>query len=455
MVKSKASPFRLDVAGRKKLLEFFQDFDMDGYISDIKVRRMIQEPDSKKGTVTYGVTIRGYTSGNIDLEIPLTFDADLKELSIPVIAFINGRATLINQGLMDSLLSSYNFEKKFYPGWMDVYNLTSPASYFIYNRFNERYSNKIGKKITRKKEWEDCVNDFLINMLSGNKSVGRVFKKKIKNIRGSNEDELTSLILSFGSRIRLSSIINIYEYTLSKKSNINKIYNENRVVKAEDLPEFPEYNPLDFIEDEEEKDEDLPEFPDYSPLDFIEEEPEELEVIPVPSEYEEQEFKDVDIVIPETYTKIVYPEPRELIELIRLYRIIRFTYKKLNDEWVMRTGEPHYLWLTKKGNIICILWDYYRGNWRAFDISRMKDVEVYYSDRWLQLGQFLEVLENFRQEGAEIGYDYTEIFSPRGPYHDSLVYVRGNLKKMNSKFGEPLRGLVDNMIEKIELCLGG
>jgi hypothetical protein len=423
-MKRKSEIFRLDIEGRRKILEFLQDFEMDGYISDIKVRRVVQTSYNKKGTVTFGITLRGFTAGNIDLEVPLTFDVDTKEMSNPAVAFVDGEAVLITQSLFDNILERYNMKRKFHPGWMNRDNYESPATYFIYNNYENRYSSKIDKR-----ELKNAVSCFLINLLSGSENVKSAFNKSLKKARRYEDEKLLNLLLAFGSRVSSDSIINVYENNFKNNLNINNFIRE-RKAQEDEFEEAPaeEYELLEEVKPEEQA--------------------------PAPTPEGEIEVKDIDIIVPEVYDKVVYPEARDLLELIRLYRIIRFTYRKLNDEWVMRTTDPHYLWLTKKGNIICIAWDYYRDDWRAFDINRMKDVNIYYRDEWIELGKFLKMLEEFREQGFEVEYNYNDIFSPRGPYYDTLVYVRGNLQKMNKKFGDPLHTLVESMIEKFDIILG-
>ena len=383
----------LDVEGRQELMRFLKDFQIKGTIADIKVRRY----DKTSGVVTYGLRLHGYTGGNFDIEIPLYFNEKTGKVSKPVIGYVYGQAVLLSAATFDNLLSSSNLSKKYSPGWMAVEKEQYPTVGWIFNLEN---------KYAAKNEANKCLSDFYI---VGSGSIEQV-KDALRRARVRNEDiEEGSLYLAFGSRLSYSAIRRLGQEPIDE----NEIHPEEEVTRE--------------LAPEEEF--------------YTEWEPEEEEVV---------EPEEPLIVVPEEYKKIIFPTVGELLELVRLYKTIKFVYKKLNDEWVFRTAEPHYVWKTKKGNLLVIAWDLYRNDWRAFDLNRIRDVEIYYDKDWMELGQFIALIENLKKNRQE-HLLWVDIFTPRGPYYKQISDIRGSLKSM--KAGGPLKSLIAKMIKKLDLLL--
>lgn len=381
----------LDAEGQKSITTFVNGMHIDGMLSDIKVRRY----DESTGIVTYGVKLRGFTGGNFDLEIPLFFSKESGKISDPVIGFVQGQAILLSEAALGRLLGSANLTRKFAPGWMNIHKLTNEPTFFVFNPEN---------KYASKPEHSNSESDYYIAKMGSKRQVKiAMLRMGLDSTLCDSSDTLQRMLLAFGSRLGFEEICKI----------------------AAD----PEQMELPF-EDE----------PEQLGFEWLEEEtPEEI-----PEETEEPVEEKLIIEAPEDYRKIVFPSIGELLEIIRLYRLIKFVYRKLNDEWVFRTTEPHYLWKTKKGNIIMIAWDKYREDWRAFDIARLRDVEVLYNKEWRDLGQFIAILEKAKDQQDEHLLQQ-EAFSPRGPYHDYVTNVRGSLKRLAAKSGGPLRQLLLNM----------
>jgi len=383
----------LDVEGRQELLKYLKDFQIKGTVADIKVRRY----DQGSGVVTYGLKLHGYTGGNFDIEIPLHFNEETGKVSKPVIGYVYGQAVLLSASTFDNLLSSANLSKKYSPGWMSVEKVTHPSVGWVFNLENKYASIS---------EADKCLSDFYI-VGSGSPEQVRDALRRAR-VRNANIEE-GDLYLAFGARLSYSTIQRLAQ---------------------EPIDEFE-------IHPEEEVSRELAPEEEF----YTEWEPEEEEAAP-----EEEPL----IIVPEEYKKIVFPTVGELLELVRLYKTIKFVYKKLNDEWVFRTAEPHYVWKTKKGNLLVIAWDLYRNDWRSFDINRIRDVEIYYDRDWMELGQFIAMIENLKKNRQE-HLLWVDIFNPRGPYHKQISDIRGSLKSM--KAGGPLKSLIGKMVCKLDLLL--
>ena len=414
----------LDVEGRRIIQKYLFGFRLKGYAEDIKVRRF----DPKKGIVTYGVKLRGLSAGNIDLEIPL----HLKDgkLSEPVIGFVDGNAVLLGEGLFTSLLDSVNLKTKHYTNWMDLNRQFGVGELFIINKPNKFASQKV--------ELEEAISDFFVNTSSSILSVSKSLNKKGRILLASGlstEDALSNLYSSFGSRIPFSLLRKFaeddYEFYGESPPGVTPDTGEEGYEEYETQGEYPaELETL--MQEEQVVHEEVPEAVSEETVEYEEPEP----------KYEPL------IEVPEVYREIIFPSVEELIEIIKYYRVIKFVYKKLNDEWTIRTVEPHYLWLTKKGNIVMISWDYLRGDWRAFDIGRVREVEVLNHGEWIELGQFVSMLEDAQGKGVE-NLDMNDAYIPRGPYHDTVTRVRGELKRMNRKFGGIIHDHIESIIEKL------
>ena len=113
-----------------------------------------------------------------------------------------------------------------------------------------------------------------------------------------------------------------------------------------------------------------------------------------------------------------------MMTCIKLYRVLRFSYRKLNGEFTQREVEPHYVWLTKKGNLITICWDFQRDDWRAFDLNRIRDVDVSYYGDWKELGEFMAMAEKAQAKGIKLPINTRDVYSPRGPWSETMTNQR-------------------------------
>lgn len=333
---------RLDEEGRKLLVKFFRDFGLDGWIDDIKVRRYNQ----RDGVVTYGVKLRGFTGGNIDVEVPVIFDISERKLKPPVICFIDGRAFLLNESLLSDIMNGVNLRKRNYLGWMDVDGVYGVGFYTIQNPAN-KYGNR---------ERENVRLSFDLNRFASKRMVEVAFSREL------SRNDLERMNLNFGARLG---------FIFLRKAK-NGYMGET--------------------------------------------------------------------VRPEIYRGIIFCSADELLELIKLYRLIKFAYEKMNDRWIWRVVEPYYLWKTRDGDIVLVGWDYIGNDWRDYDIGKVMDIGIRYDKEWIELERFVNLLEYLR------GIKGNRRFQLEKPYYENLVQIRGNICKMGKRF----KGLAAELLNRLD-----
>jgi len=369
--------FRLDLIGRDKILSYFSGFDLSGFITDFKVLqyRML---DNSKGVVTYSIKLRGYTGGNVDIEIPVMFDIEVGEVQRPVIGYINGNVILLSEGVLNSLLDSFNLKRKFYPGWISFNYAISDKDYNIYNDWNKY----------RVASLEDLEDNDLMSALNGYFLCLGASKDTLLNVIRDRASYLCRDGVSYddASVYMVGSYLGGNVDFFDIKKVVNDVYNFSK------------------------------------------------------------RYAQGELEIPEYYERIEFPEIADLLDVIKLYHVIRFAYRKLNGEYTTRVVEPHYLWYTNKGNVILIGWDYSRGDWRAFDLNRIRDVDVMYLGDWIELGKFLAMVQSY----GKVPDDYRDVFKPRGPYHDFVVNVRGSLNNLRDRTKPVLSIMIDKIGKVID-----
>jgi len=453
--------------GNRVLLKFLRDFHLNGFVDAIQLRGY--RVDKGVGIATFGIRLRGYTGGNIDLETPMAFDVREGTMTAPVIAFIDGRTTLISQGLFDKVFDQVNLERKWVPGWMSVI----PSDTYSFSRviINDKNKYKSASSHVDDEVYPEAFEDFNACLAATKRHLRQALAHRVL---GMIQDGLTASEVQHGLYVNFLG-------SLSKTDidhAIKRVVQAYRRVAQEPLPPgfeelFPLEEPIEVAPGEVPP---LPEeFAEPVPLEFEEEVPLEEglppeEAIPTPA-LEEPEVPEVPEVpvaeIPpavepappvELFPSIEHPSVADIIGIIKLYHLLRFLYTKLNGEMGMREAEPHYVWRTNKGNYVVISWDRDRNNWRSFDLNRMGGPEVSYDGNWMNLGQFNGMVGQLPDADAwhETIVNPKDVFSQKGPMHTDLRYVRGalvkDLRKMGKHFGSVLRekanylaGVLENM----------
>jgi hypothetical protein len=147
--------FNLPVTGQTTLLKFFRGFKISGYVDSVHLRGYRLEKNA--GVCTFGVKLRGLTGGNIDLEVPMAFDIESGTVREPVLAFIDGRAHLISQGMFNKMLDRLNLEKKWVPGWMSP---VREENEFRTIRMNDPNKYKIASQNLGDPDFSEAFEDY-------------------------------------------------------------------------------------------------------------------------------------------------------------------------------------------------------------------------------------------------------------------------------------------------------
>ena len=436
--------------GRQKIMSALREYDIEGFVESVELQGWrLMTPTS--GTATFGVKLRGITAGNINLEIPLAFDASEDKITNPVIAYYNGDVINLSQGFFDRVMGSVNLTQRVIPpwGWMERDHLDKQFFTYVINPPNKYEVGEVTKYSSRmSRDHYEAFKRFIICYAGSDVTIAdsvandaNIYLEEGLDLG----DALFRLLTSYLGELDIDTITNIAQEAYKKHSSIKDIVRTEAVALMKQGLDYKEivnrlttmFASLDIAEimgivdslirfakavyanrtaqdpEMEAWWEEAEEFPE------LEELPEDEEILELTELIEEEPI----IEVPVEYERIIFPTPYQLQQLIKLYRIIRFTYRKLNDEFTMREVEPHYLWITGKGNIVMISWDFLRGDWRAFDINRIRDVDVSYFGEWTEMGEFIGMLEDARAKGIEMPINYRDIFDPRGPYSKILLHT--------------------------------
>lgn len=457
--------------GRLKIMSTLRDYDFDGFVESVELQnyRMINE---YSGTATFGVKLRGITAGNINLEIPLAFDASKDKVSEPVVVYYNGDVITLSQGFFDRVFGSINLTKQVVPpwGWMERDDLKKSMVTFVLNppnKYEVGETTKYSSNGSMSSDHLEAFKRFVICYAAGEETIldavsndASLYKEEGLELG----DALFRLLTSYLGQASVDEIADIAQDTYYKAGALRDTIRTKAVAlmkqgfgyqdiinRLSTMFATIELGEVTAIVDSlivyahkrlagrTAQDPEMEAWwEEAEELPMLEELPDEEEIIELTDEVFEEEPL---IEVPVEYERIIFPTPYQLQQLIKLYRVIRFTYKKLNDEFTMREVEPHYLWITGKGNIVMISWDFLRGDWRAFDINRVRDVDVSYFGEWKEMGEFMAMVEDARAKGLEPPINYRDIFSPRGPYSEDMTTHRlhSALMSTSTRFGSVLR----------------
>lgn len=427
--------------GRMHLSKELRKFKMQGYIDKMDFYGYKLDDNGLTGIARFGLRLRGYTAGNINLEVPLAFDAGQNKFSIPVICYMDGETFNISQEFFDNLLGQVNLVQTTVPdgGWMspDKSNL---GTYIRMNPAN-KYASTSDKSMAMnhfllclgatRTTLKDAAINTAIDMLHGGIKIDdAMFRLLAIFLPRLSMNDLTSVVQGvYGGRVgkRLAFDEDAYDIPTSLYDMVEA---EEAVEEYDESWRAPYQAP--YVYEPEKR-------PYEEPAKVIDITEGPVQELPVVLEPAPQGREDVEIIVPESYDQVIYPTAAQLQQLIKLYRVIRFSYRKLNGEFTMREVEPHYLWLTKKRNIIMISWDYQRNDWRGFDIARVRDVDVSHYADWKNLGEFMAIVDKANEKGLKVPINYRDIYKPRGPYHENVVDHRGS--RMGSVLGNQFMAL--------------
>lgn len=433
-------PINLASEGSRVLMKFLQRFKMNGFIDSVRLQGY-RFDDDQVGVCTYGIKLRGYTGGNVNVEVPLPFNAVEGIVREPIVAFLDGRATLISQGMFDRIFGSLNLEKKMMPGWMNF--IENPSSWTMVIR-NDKNKYRVGSSLIGDPEMGEAFENFNI-CLSGSEEMITITASRraveLMDTGMSPEEAVLNLNANFLgslSKQRLNSIV-------KDVMGLTRFAQEPPLIPG--MVEVP-----------------LPtEIPGPAPAEVFPEElpPQELYEVeePVPIETEEAPLLPIEEPIRQL-PYIPVPTARDLADTIKVMHIIRFIYQKMTGETGERTVEPHYVWLTNNGRMILIAWDQARSNWRSFDLNRVKDVNVGYNGDWVDLGNFNGMVEEMRgkfptpQEADNALMTDQSAFTSKGPAFVEIQYNRPGILSMASKERESKLGKVVQELQKIRPFFG-
>lgn len=461
--------------GRYVLSKFLGKFKINGFIDAIGLRGYHFDDDDT-GIGTFGVRLRGYTGGNIDMEVPLSFCTKDGSINDPVFGFIDGKSVAITQGTFDRIFSSLNLERKMSPGWM---YMSTPYDEFTAVKMNDSNKYKVASTMIGDDELGEAFENFMLCAAASLNTVETAIRNRIQaldDIGLSGGSIKLNLYVNFLGVVSKDTLDRLVEETVGNtpfKGNasvVAKVVRSADDVKMPILPfggdikeELDAYEGIDPDESDVRYNFDPAQTdpfnePALEETDLQNMSDENFYEVPEPVDMAPKDVVEI-VEVPDIYQpshSSVTPE--DIINIIKLLHILKFPYQKLDGDSAIRTTDPHYVWNTKNNKMILIGWDRDRGDWRSYDLSRMGDndaVQVSFDNDWVSLGKFLDMVSKMEPslERTEILENYTDQFIPQAgkPLYHEIRQFRGfairDLNKLRPRYGFLVQKKIDCMID--------